>query len=114
MNELQRFQVYIKPEYIRDAQAYEGDCSAKVHDYLDQDQDKFWFDIEGYMLVLDINADDIDSVIARLRNIYPKASSDVFRIISAPAELVKEHEFSWDMNAKQKETTHDTINGNGH
>lgn len=79
-----RYLVFIKSEYIRDAQAYVGapceDDPVEV--------DKGWLDANGPMLVLDIYANDATEVKDRISRVYPEADMDVFEILSVDAKEV--------------------------
>lgn len=79
-----RYLVFVKSEYIRDAQAYVGaPCEDDPIEV-----DKGWLDANGPMLVLDIHANDVKAVKDRITRVYPDADMDVFEILNVDAKEV--------------------------
>ena len=90
-----RYQVFIRLDFVRDAQAFLGECLSDDFDRYDEEHEDRWFDREGDVLVLDTNATCIDDIIKQLRVMYPTASYNIFRIQSSPVDVITEEDFSW-------------------
>lgn len=81
-NNKHRYEVFIKSDYVRDAQAYVGDCLSDDIDIFDEEHERFWNDCNGHILVFDGYAESIEDVKETLKKIYPDASDNIFYIKS--------------------------------
>ena len=78
-----RYLVFIKREYVRDSQAFTGKAFKKddLGDlYSSGEAEDGWQDIEGDILVADINCETEEELFKRIGTIYPKASHHIFRV----------------------------------
>lgn len=88
-----RYLVFIKSEYVRDSQAFSGKDIPKgfldgIHFTIEAEDG--WRDIEGDVLVADMNCETEEELSKRIRNIYPEASIEIFRILKlSDAEQIK-------------------------
>lgn len=88
-----RYLVFIKSEYVRDSQAFSGKAFPKgeLDDlYSNVEAEDGWQDIEGDILVADMNCKTKKELFKRIRAIYPEASIEIFRILKLPeAEVIQ-------------------------
>lgn len=88
-----RYLVFIKYEYVRDSQAFSGKAFPKgeLDDlYSNVEAEDGWQDIEGDILVADMNCGTEDELFQRIRNMYPEAIEEIFRILKiSDAEVIK-------------------------
>lgn len=76
-----RYLVFIKADYVRDAQAYLGELS---EDIFDDEHEENWRDINGPVLVLDGNFDSTIKMFDTIMKMYPTTDISIFEYIVLP------------------------------
>ena len=75
-SKMKRYLVFLKAEYVRDAQGYfPGNLPAAY-----EDDEEHWFDVSGPVLVMDTEAENLDAIHIRLSQIYPDTATDIFEV----------------------------------
>ena len=58
--------------------------------YSSSEAEDGWQDIEGEILVADMNCETKEELFQRIRNMYPEATEEIFRILRiSDAEVIK-------------------------
>lgn len=91
------YMVFIKREFVRDAQAYYGDCLPDDADISDSDHEKYWNDVYGDICIIERYADSADKIKEQLHVLYPGVSDDIFLIYEMASQpqkctVTKEHD----------------------
>lgn len=80
--------VFIKSRYVRSAKAYIGDAVPKdTSNIHDAKYDTNWQDIQSDVRIMTLDTVDENEIKEKLKQVYPNASSDIFRIETIPAKL---------------------------
>ena len=79
-----RYLVFIKSEFVRDAQAYTAPTSDVIDMGVINDDDNAWRDVGGPMLVLDRVASDESAVWDFVSRVYPNTPKGVFYLERLP------------------------------
>lgn len=75
------FFVFLKADYVRDAQGF---LNGHIDDFDDiHDSDEAWRDVCGPMLLMNVAAINLEEVIERIDSVYPHADKRVFEIVQA-------------------------------
>ena len=69
--------VFIKAEYVRDAQAYEGPLESE-EDIFDWKFEEYWKDAGGPLLVFEGYANSEEEILDELKPLYPQADASIF------------------------------------
>lgn len=73
---MKRYLVFLKAEYVRDAQGYfPGNLSEAP-----EEDEEHWFDVGGPVLVMDTQAENLDAIHVSLGKLYPNTTTDVFEV----------------------------------
>lgn len=79
-----KYLVFIKADYVRDAQAMTGGTVDWDADNADDQAELAYRDCSGPMLILE--TDNKEDIIPKLQMFYPNASLDVFQIFDATTQ----------------------------
>lgn len=77
-NETKSFQIFVKREYVRDAQIYQG--NTEVDDIHAIEQEKYWKDCFGDMLLTTFHTKTEKQVWDYISKAYPDADANIFWI----------------------------------
>ena len=93
------YQVFIKRDYVRDTQVFGGDCLSDDIDIYDEEHERNWHDAEGDLLILERYACDVQEIVSQIRQLYPDASHNIFRIqMFGPYGVYELDDISWNLN----------------
>lgn len=70
--------VFIKEEYVRDAQAYEGPMESEEDIFSDYQSEQYWKDAGGPLLVFEGYAKSEEEILDKLKPLYPQADASIF------------------------------------
>ena len=73
---MNRYLVFLKAEYVRDAQGYFPANLPAAPD----EAEEHWFDVRGPVLVMDAQAENLDEIHTRLSKIYPGTTTGIFEV----------------------------------
>lgn len=76
-----RYIVFIKSEYVRDAQAYIGNTLPSNDSHDIHKNEVSWWDVQGSILIMDRVANDVETIKQQLKTCYPFADAKIFEII---------------------------------
>lgn len=79
-----KYLVFIKKDYVRDAQAMTGGIVDWDADNADEQAELAYRDCCGPMLVLE--TDNKEEIISKLKKFYPNACSDIFLVFDAATQ----------------------------
>ena len=70
--------VFIKEEYVRDAQAYEGPMESEEDIFSNYQSEQYWKDAGGPLLVFEGYANSEEEILDKLKPLYPQADASIF------------------------------------
>ena len=78
--------VFIKAEYVRDAQAYTRKSLLGEPDIYSEENDIGWSDVSGDILIGEYSDCSIADARERIKKVYPQANPEIFRFISVVSQ----------------------------
>ena len=84
-----RYLGFIRAEFVRDAQFYNGESFSDDIDMYDEEHEDNWTDINGPVMVFDAKASSEEEVIERLKSLY-SCSENEFLVIKVGDDARKE------------------------